>query len=358
MRTLLLVALMGCGPKADLSNIDPEAPPVLPAPEARLYATGPAEPADPIVAAVVSQAGLPWQESLAGAATYLALNEPFVPELALARWGAIRAGYPHPVRAVTFGASARNTFPEALVEELSRVVQPGEDIGLVRARTGSDDRWIALIGTPSLPLQPTAREYAPGEKLELAGEGTWRLQAPDGELTEGSMPAELMLSRIGEWWLELRWRPGGAPAVSVPLYVGMRTPPAPVLALPGDKVDAPSAALDLAYASVSQLRDAFDLPALLDDETLEVLAEYPLKQGIDGVIDPEKGVSRLRSAGFVGGPAGQVYCEGRTVALCLDSLMWNIDSRKHLLSPGLRLIGGAAEVRTSGVALLLNVASE
>ncbi|MFT4979576.1 MAG: hypothetical protein ACI8S6_005488 [Myxococcota bacterium] len=358
MRWMVLMVVLGCGPKQPLEPIEPGTSPILPSPEGRLYATGEAGPRDPIVAAVVEQAGLPWQESLAGAATYLALHQPFTPELALARWGAVRAGYPHPIRTLTFGIVGQDTFPTALASELARIIQPGDELGLIRARSGSSDRWVALIGRPQIALMSLPREHDPGDWLELPGEGQWRLQSPEGEVTEGALPSRMLLQATGEWWLELRRRPGGAPAISIPLYVGMATPPAPVLELPGAQSSAPAQAVEATYAAIDEIRAAFSVAPLAVDETLEVLARYPLEQGLAGARDPERGIARLRGAGFVGGPAGQVYCEGRTVVLCLDSLMWNIDSRQQLLSPGLRLMGAAAEVRTDKVAVLLNVTSE
>ena len=55
---------------------------------------------------------------------------------------------------------------------------------------------------------------------------------------------------------------------------------------------------------------------------------------------------------------GQLSCKGRTVAVCLDSLMWSIDERTVLLNPGLRLAGIQAQVTTEGISMALNAASE
>lgn len=350
--------VIGCGPRKPTENAAADLTPILPSPDASLYTTGSSTPKDPLVARLVAQSGIAWQESLSGAATYLTLHEPFAPELSLARWGAVRAGYPHPIHSITFGTFPADTFPAVLLSELEANMQPGDELGLVRSRTEFGDRWIALIGHPVMPVVSLNREYPLGERVELSGNGHWQLQSPDGDMLTGALPLDQALLVPGEWWLALRTRPGAPAAVSIPLYVGMETPPAPIISLPGEESVRPTESLDILYDLVDQLRRSFDLNPLRVDVTLETLAQYPLEQGLAGAREDSTGTARLRAAGFVGGPAGQVYCEGRTVALCLDTLMWDIKSREALLSPGMRLMGAAAEVRTDQIALLLNVASE
>jgi hypothetical protein len=352
---MLLLTLLSCAPKEPPMPPLPPAP-ILPAPDGALYATGESTPRDPLIARAVS-VGLPWQESLSGAATALALEQPFAPELSAARWAAIRAGYPHPVRSLLIGSVPQDTIPETLIAELQRILADGDELGLVRARAGGSDRWVALIGRPRVTIAPFARELPLGAPLELETDADgWRLLSPSGVQSAGKMSERPLLSESGEWWLELTRQ--GRTALSVPLHVDMSTPPAPILTLPGTATPRPSEAVALAYTLVNDIRDEFDLTRLQTDPTLATLADYPLQLTLADTWDRAQGEARLRAAGFVGGPVGQLSCEGRTVALCIDSLMWSLDERSMLLHPGLRLIGAEAQVTTDGIAMVLNTASE
>ena len=71
---MLFLTLLSCAPKELPPPPLPPAP-ILPAPDGEFYATGTSEPRDPLIAQAVS-VGLPWQESLSGAATALALEQP------------------------------------------------------------------------------------------------------------------------------------------------------------------------------------------------------------------------------------------------------------------------------------------
>ena len=353
---LIFTLFMSCAPKVEPLPPLPPAP-ILPSPEGALYTTGKSEPRDPLVAQVVS-VGLPWQESLSGAATTLALEQPFAPELSAAKWAAVRAGYPHPVRTMLIGSVRQDSFPDSLLVEIQRVVVEGDDVGLVRARAGGSDRWIALIGRPQVTIAAFPRELGFAEPLHLVGDaGTvWRLLSPSGVLTSGALPAEPVLAETGEWWLELSRR--GRTALSLPLHVDMKTPPTPILTLPGELTPRPSEAVSLGYELLNDIRASFELPQLQPDPTLETLASYPLQLALAGEWDQTTGEARLRGAGFVGGPIGQLFCEGRTVALCIDGLLWSLDTRRILLHPGLRVIGAEAQVTTEGISMVFNTASE
>lgn len=353
---MLSFMLMSCAPKVEPPPPLPPAP-ILPAPDGKLYATGQSEPRDPLVAQVVS-AGLPWQESLSGAATALALEQPFAPELSSAKWAAVRAGYPHPIRTLLVGSVAQDAFPDALLGELQRTVGTGDDVGLVRARAGGSDRWVALIGQPSATLSAFPRELALGDALALESESdlTYRLLSPTNTISTGRLSDEPRLSETGEWWLELRRR--DTAVLSIPIHVDMPTPPAPILTLPGAQSARPSEAVALAYELLGEIRGVFEVAGLSPDPTLETLAKYPLEQALAGTWEKDAGESRLRGAGFVGGPIGQLTCTGRTVSICLDSLLWSLDDRAVLLDPGLRVVGAAAQVSTEGITMVLNAASE
>lgn len=355
--SVLMVA--GCGPKAPAEtppDVKPGAAPILPAPDSAWYAPGESTPRDPLVAAIVGDV-LPWKESLSGAAGALALGEPFVTPNGLVRWSAIRAGYPHPIQQVITGEVPIDTFPTALRDRLQSIVRPGDDLGLVRARIRHKDRWVAIIGRPALQIPTFPKEIDRGAPLPLIAEGgEWSLQSPTGRIIEGTLPSEPTLSQEGEWWLQIKR--GDQTVMSVPIYVGLQTPMDPPVLVPGEVVIQPSDALELSYILLNELRDDFSRPLLRPDPVLETLAQHPLEQALVGQWDPAVGTRRLQGAGFVGGPVGQVYCEGRTVAECLDSLMWDIETRSVLLDPGLRVAGASAQVRTDGLAMVFNLASE
>ena len=351
--------VLGCGPKTPPvpTPVLPEAP-ILPAPEAPRYATGSAAPRDALGAAVGESGGLDWQESLAGGATTLVLGQPFSADLGVARWAAVRAGYPHPVAQVVFGEVPADTYPTPLLQALQPLLRGGEQVGIVRARQGNRDRWVALISRPLTQLSPLDRELRPGDTVELVADRAteWHLLSPSGHRQSGPLPGSPVLREAGEWWLELR--SGTRVLVSVPLYVGMRTPPTPAVPVPGRMVTTPSEALTEVYDLLNGARAQFDLGALAPDDALESLARWPLAQGRAGQWDRTAGEARLRAAGFVGGPVGQLYCAERTVALCLDALMGSLEGRSLLLGEGMRIVGAAAEVRTDGVAMALNLTSE
>ena len=109
---------------------------------------------------------------------------------------------------------------------------------------------------------------------------------------------------------------------------------------------------------VNDIRSAFEAVALAEDGTLQTLARHPLEQVLDGSWDRDAGEARLRGAGFVGGPVAQLWCAATTVESCIDELLADADGRAALLHPQLRLGGAAAQVRTDGVVVLLNLTSE
>ena len=256
------------------------------------------------------------------------------------------------------GQVPQDTTPDALIAELQRTMNSGDQLGLVRARAGGSDRWVALVGQPQMPISAFPRELALGSELELGvSDGTtWRLLTPSGSLLEGVSPQKPILGEAGEWWLELSR--GTRTVMSVPLYVDMPTPPATILSLPGDPSPRPAEAVALGYELIQTIRETFDLTLMQPDSTLETLAQYPLQQALAGDWNRTEGLARLRGAGFVGGPIGQVHCEARTVALCIDDLLWQFDDRRALLDPGLRVIGADAQVTTSGISMVFNMASE
>lgn len=364
VRLLLVSSLaLACGPKTPPAEVVPEfeAPvsPIVPSPDGARYVTGAGTPRDPLVAKVIGE-DLPWDESLAGAAAGLALDDAVLPSLEGAAWAAVRAGYPYPVVTVLTGEVPPGEFPVGLGDGVRSNLRPGDDLGLVRARTNRVDRWVAVIGRPLMDLGAFEREGPVGREVDLgSGLGAhWSLVSPTGNQTDGVLPATLRLDEEGEYWLVVRREADDALVVSIPLYAGMRVPGEPVLVLPGAPANAPGEAVAQGYALLDGVREAFDLVAIQHDPTLETLAQRPLERVADGSWSRADGEARLRAAGFVGGPAVQLSCAAKTVAACLDRLMTDVDGRVALLDPQLRVGGIAAQVETGGLRLVLNLASE
>ncbi|HCH62522.1 MAG TPA: hypothetical protein DFR83_06955 [Deltaproteobacteria bacterium] len=357
---LLTLACKKAAPPAP--PVSPDAPPILPSPTGSNYALGERTPADPIVYTVVERSLLPWSESLSGAATAVALDHDHEPSLPAAQWAAIRAGYPHSVVAIISGTEPPGTDPVELIDALSPNIRIGDHLGLVRARTAMGDRWVALVGRPKIALDPFPRELKVGATLEVTGSSInqWVMVSPSGKTQTGAMPLSAQLHEPGEWWLEFQTADAShTPLQGVPIYVGMPTPKVPLIpvldvgVLPGPN-ELQNRALDALY----DVRNAFNLVDFEWDDTLASLAVTPVQQVLGGTWDAERGVQRLRGAGFIGGPAAQLTCTSISVEACITDLAYRADSRATLLHPGLRLVGVAGEVRTSGVTLVLNFSSE
>lgn len=349
-------------PSAPETSASPDAPPLLPAPEGTTYALGETTPADPIVARVVNQGLFPWVESLAGAATALVLDENAPLTVEHARWAAIRAGYPHAVVNIVTGVEPHGAFPNELSDALRPIVKIGDHVGIVRARTNAGDRWLALVGRPRTTIHPFPREYPVGATLDVTSDdlASWHLVSPTGDMFEGRIPIQVPLDRPGEWLLDLR-RSGleSEQLLSVPLYVGMTTPVAPVVLPAEDAASRGVATLrDDVLDGLYDIRRAFGLPDLTWDQSLANFALTPLQQYQSGDWSPAYGIQRLRRAGYLGGPVAQLACTAPDVPSCLSHLMSNADDRAALLNSGLRLVGAAGEIRATDVSLLLNLSSE
>jgi hypothetical protein len=329
--------------------------PVLPSPEADLYAHGTAIPLDPLVAR--QAAGLPWDEALSGAAGALAM-EGKEPSMPVVRWAAVRAGYPYPIASVVLGRVGVGSEPEDLLEHVRPSLRPTDDLGLARARVGGDDVWVALVGRRIATLAPFPREIEPGGSIVLASDDPldWTLVSPEGELRSGKTSSTLVLASAGEWWLEVR-RPDGKVVASVPLYVGMPTPAAPLVE-EGGAIAGPDEATEVLVRVVNDVRSAFAREPVRRDATLQTLADRPLEQVLEGTWVADQAEARLQAAGFVGGPVGQLVCDEESVFACVDGWLRRPRDRVTLLEPGFRVGGAAVEVRTDGVTAVLNLASE
>ena len=358
-RVLLMWMALACAPKKPVEPVQPEpaslSQPILPATSAPIYTAKQTLPADDLVAQVAL--GLVWDEALSGAAAAMGMSGGEV-SLEAAQHTAHRSGYPYPVRVVSSGTVPAGQHPDALLRTLHKVLENTDHLGLARVRVGMQDKWVALIASPVDTLRPFAREQSVGAELELrtVGPGTWMAVSPSGATHSGQLPSKLMLDEEGEWWLEIDGM--HQTIAALPVYVGMATPPEGLIALPGGEFSGPVAAADEAMLLVSSVREAFSMPGLQDDGTLETLAQYPLSLLLAQQWDRTTGVDRLHAAGFIGGPVGQVQCQGVTVAACVDSMMRSARERQHLLNPSFRIGGAAAQVSTEGVTIVINMASE
>lgn len=357
---MLLLLAVGCGPKAPPEPA-PVAAPILPAPEAALYAVGASAARDPLVFRVVQDATLPWDESLSGAAGAMALEEGRPLDLSWARWAALRAGYPHPVVAVVEGLEAADLTPVGLGDALHRQLRMGDHLGLARARSATGDRWIALVGRPRLLLDPVPRFVDLGARLPLSADRPARVlvRAPDGSIREDTLPCELRLDQPGGWRIALEDpRQPGRLWAGFPVHAGERPPPTGGLDLPGAPVVGPDDAIGLGFELIDALRDHHGLAPLAEDQTLSTLAAQPLSRAIAGTWDRTAGEARLQGAGFVGVPVGQAWCRAATVAGCLDDLALRPDGWRTILDPRMRVVGLDVQVDSAGVTMLVNLASE
>jgi hypothetical protein len=355
----LLMLVLACGPKKPVENdvepVDVATSPVVPALQAPTYQARQTLPKDDLVAQVAL--GMVWDEALSGAAAALAMSE-VTPSLAAAQHAAHRAGFPYPVRVVSSGSVPAGRHPDALLRTLHKVMGKTDRLGLARIRRGLYDHWVALVSAPVDTLEPFHREQPLNTEIQIrtVGPGTWMAVSPSGVVKSGRMPASLGLDEEGEWWVEVDGLHDLIAAV--PIYVGMPTPPSPIVPLPGESFAGPVAAADEALLLVSSIREVFSMSSLRDDGTLETLAQYPLELLLSGQWDRETGMGRLQAAGFVGGPVGQVQCQGATVATCVDGMLRSGRERELLLNPAFRIGGAAAQVSTEGVTIVVNMASE
>lgn len=371
---LAALATAGCAHASEAvrANVSPGDPPILPAPRAPSYALGLGRPRDPLVRELVEATaqlvgfdrGIAWTESLSGAAAGLALDADFPSEdpkadLAKARWAAICAGYPYPVLDVIHGDVSPATYPDQLAREIARIASPGDDLGVVRARVPSADRWVVVIGHSLGRVAAFPREVHAGDALPLSADrsGTWAVVSPTGRVQRGTLPGRPLLDEPGEWWVEIDLdEVTSAPVVSVPVYVDMATPREPLLDLPGATVtDAPQAER-LAITLLGQVRDAFELTVPKRDPTLDTLARDALERRLTDGWDAAEALRKLRAAGFVDDDAAQLTCTAPTVARCIDQLMHRIEGRSALLRPGIGVAGVAALADQKQVTLVLDVA--
>lgn len=365
---LLLLLLLGCpkavetGPPAGLG------PPVLPAPEGRVYTRGQGQPRDELVRWAVSPpppakgveapTPLPYDEVLSGAAAGagIAWEELGGLDYPAVRWAAMRAGWPYPIQSWSFDISPQETPNQAWLGQVRAQVKPGQLVGLARVRNPQGEVWVALFSTPTAPLPAFEREHAVGDLLTLPppNGAAWSLRAasPSRRLVEG---ASIALTEPGEWVLDIVG-PTGQLYSRLPLYVGESTPEDGPMNELGKPPEDEGAALREALALVNELRSLVDAPKVSTEAMLAAVARKEVARRAAGGAAPTDSEERLRAAGFPDGPVGEISCRAQTVSECLDGIYWSTDPRRVLLDPAMDAVGGAVSISDGDLRIVLEFA--
>ena len=356
MNNLILFASMvfGCAKKNRPENQQYTIP-KLPAPESEWYSVYSEEPKDILVQQVAN--GLAWDEALSGAAVDVALHVVERPiRLADIQWAAIRAGFPYPIERFVSGEVDMDSYPEEL-QMLIQTENP-ERLGLVRVRRGTRDLWIAVFASSGGLTTNFPREIGLGEKVEIKGEGSYRLLSPTGLVLTGTMPCDDTLDERGEWWLEVR--SSTAPVVSIPLYVETDTPVHPLFVAEDVGVDmqTPDVLEEDVWVLIEDMRGRRGLINQFDEnQMLVAFAEASVNDLVAGQWSKEAGLKMMEKVGFGEGAAYHLACQAPTVFQCLNDLSWNLDDRQALLDTSILSMGVAVYAQTSGVSIIINLSA-
>ena len=114
----------GCAhqPNAEPVGVSPNDSPILPALQGKRYSHSSGQSRDPLVAQVLHESGLDWDESLSGAAGGIALGR-HAAHLDGAQWSAVVAGYPYQW-SIDSGRGAPGAWPEGLLDTLKSLTLP------------------------------------------------------------------------------------------------------------------------------------------------------------------------------------------------------------------------------------------
>lgn len=334
-----LLALLACAPK--VTKIAPDILPVLPSPVAPSYAHVVAIPRDPLVALVM--AGEPWEASLAGGATGVAMailaKEPVGPRLVA--WKAALAGYPWPVDVAEQARARPGEPPETLAKRARELAaEPGRDVGLVRARSGEEDVWVLLSARRRARLPEVPRTLHVGDSLPEWGVDATIFSPADGAAR--SLP--LVLDQPGEWMAEVRV--GGERVARFPLHVGVDAPQVPPIG------DGPGTGElgEQGGLVIDTLRARYGQDRVVADPMLESVARALLRRAHAGTLGDVVGA--MQAAGFVDMPVAGATCVGRDVAACLDQVWWS-GSERSVLVGGFLHVAIAGESTPEGVRLVV-----
>lgn len=241
---------------------------------------------------------LPWEESLSGAASGLALafldGEP--PDPWRARWAALAAGYPYPIVDMAVDRCSAGCSGDRVLNALETTLEPGDDLGLARARGPLGDTWVGLVGRHTLALTEVPRQAVRGADLALkvdpgpAGpDVTVTLVAPDGGLERAPLGEGLGLTFDigGAWWLQVE--DAGGVQAAFPVYVELDPP----LSAPLDPHPVPPTSASQATADTWLLLDAarrhLDRAPLEEDPLLAAAARAHLRDRMAPETGPQSG---------------------------------------------------------------------
>jgi len=360
---LLLLILWACA-HAPAPVTDPLAlpPPHLPSPEAKVYTLVPGQSSDVEVARAAR--GLPWDESLSGAAGALAVESlnGQAPDVWTARWAAYRAGFAWPVRYVTFSSCALGCTGDDVVSRIRGSARPGDVLGLARARGMKGDTWVGLVGHPFPDLAPIARKHVVGDVLRVAPRSGTVLPgyllsvvSPSGVLTCESWGAlsAIRLGEVGEWWIELSL---GPERVGFPVYAGML----PLAAAPlsaDDLAGVPSGAPEqVAWSILATVREEFEGRAPTSDLLLAAAARARVQQALGNAATAPAPL--VTSADRCQATLECRYSPAEGIASCFQRWLVTAADRAPLIDPRCRLAGVAAGADAAGSILFLEMTQE
>lgn len=334
-----ILALLACAPK--VTKVAPDVLPVMPSPVAPSYAHVVAIPRDPLVASVM--AGSPWEASLAGGATGVALaiiaKEPVGPRLVA--WKAALAGYPWPVDIAEQARTKPGEPPDTLAKRARELAaESGRDVGLVRARDGQEDLWVLLAARRGGVLPEVPRTLHLGDALARWGQDAV-VYPPSNR---GARPLPAVLDEAGEWMVEVR--ADGAVIARFPLHVGVDAPQVPPI---GDRPGVGELTVQ-GEQVLDGLRARYHQDPIVEDSMLDSVARALLRRARDGSLGDIPGA--MQAAGFVGMPVAGATCEARDVAACLDRVWWSGADRSVLVG-GYAHVAIAAEPTPDGVRLVV-----
>lgn len=346
--TLTLLLLAGCPKPAPTTPLNPWSEvPRLPSPSANTYTRTREPPTDPPLAALVRDH--PWDGALSGAAAGLALDLLRAPGSGLTRWrvreALWRAGYAYPaLDARAWEANPDGSPPEVLVDWLGGI-SAGDDLGLVRARGGERDLWVALRARPAADLGPLPRQVALGGTFALPAVpgASWVIADANGLVQRGTLdaPTTIEATSTGEWLVRIASDAG--PIATFPVYVGI-VPPKVELFSADLLLRTPTDAIGRAESLLADLRATYGATPLQRDFMLDAGARSMLRGDVQ---EPDAVKLRL---GLDPEQTAMWHCRATTVEACLDAVLWTPEYRRALFDDASAL-GIAASVEPDGVHL-------